>query len=317
MPTKSMLLIANPRSGQGKFVDDFFGLVEFFVKQGFEVTVYPTTGPRHAHQVTLERAGGFDYLVCCGGDGTLNEVISALMLLERRPLLGHIPYGSSNDFAATHGLLADVMKGAQLVADGKPTAIDIGAFQEDRFFCYVAAFGLFSDVSYDTPQSRKNVLGHLAYVLQGVKKLGSIRHHSCRIELDGEVIEDDFIFGMIANSRSVGGFGLPFEIDVCLDDGEFELVLLRRIHTLEKLAGVISTLLGGKGPPDSSFVMRRAKNVRIICDKAISWSIDGEYGGSHKVTEITARQKAIEIITPHDTAAPAKKGRRTLRPRTE
>jgi len=316
MSVKSMLLITNPTSGQGKFVDDFFAVVQLFAKNGFEVTVYPTSGPRHAYQITLDRAEDFDYLVCCGGDGTLNEVISALMLLERRPLLGHIPSGSSNDFAATHGLLADFLKGAQTVVDGKPTAIDIGAFQ-DGFFCYVAAFGLFSDVSYDTPQSQKNMLGHLAYVLQGVKKLASIRHYRCRIELDDEVIEGDFIFGMIANSRSVGGFGLPFEVNVCLDDGVFELVLLRRIHRLEKLAGVITTLLGGKGPPDSSFVIRSARRVRITCEDELSWSIDGEYGGDYKITDIAVRHRAIEIIAPHIPDPVAKKRRRALKPRTE
>ena len=316
MPVKSLLLIANPKAGQGKFVDNFCGVVELFVKCGFEVTVYPTTGPRHAYQVTLDRAGEFDYLVCCGGDGTLNEVISALMLLERRPLLGHIPSGSSNDFAATHGLLADFLDGAQMVVDGKPTAIDIGTFQ-DGFFCYVAAFGLFSDVSYDTPQSQKNTLGHLAYILQGVKKLASIKHHRCRIELDDEVIEDDFIFGMIANSRSVGGFDLPFEIDVTLDDGVFELVLLRRIHKFEHLAGVIATLLGGKGPPHPSFIMRTARRVRITCDQELSWSIDGEHGGDYKVTEIAVRHKAIEIIAPHNPGLPMRSRRRALKPRAD
>ncbi|MCL2857614.1 MAG: YegS/Rv2252/BmrU family lipid kinase [Oscillospiraceae bacterium] len=314
MSIKSMLLITNPTSGQGKFAGDFFNVAALFVKNGFEVTVYPTSGPRHAYQITLDRASDFDYLVCCGGDGTLNEVISALMLLERRPLLGHIPSGSSNDFAATHGLLADSLSGAQIFVEGKPTAIDIGAFQ-DGFFCYVAAFGLFSDVSYDTPQNQKNMLGHLAYVLQGVKKLASIRYHRCRIELDDEVIEGDFIFGMIANSRSVGGFDLPLEIDVCLDDGVFELVLLRRIHRLEKLAGVIATLMGSKGPPDSSFIVRRAKRVRITCENELSWSIDGEYGGDYKVTEISVRHKAIEIIAPDTPGLPPKKRRRTLKPR--
>jgi len=316
MPVKSMLLITNPTAGQGKFAEDFFDVAQIFVGSGFEVTVYPTAGPRHAYQITLERAGAFDYLVCCGGDGTLNEVISALMQLERRPLLGHIPSGSSNDFAATHGLLADSRGGARIIVGGKPTAIDIGAFQ-DGFFCYVAAFGLFSDVSYDTPQSQKNMLGHLAYVLQGVKKLGSIRHHRCRIELDDEVIEDDFIFGMVANSKSVGGFDLPFEINVCLDDGVFELVLLRRIHKLENLAGVIATLMGGKGPPDSSFIMRSAKRVRITCEDELSWSIDGEFGGEYKVTDIAVCHKAIEIIAPHTPGPPPKKRRRALKPRAE
>jgi len=307
-----MLLITNPTSGQGRFAESFFDVASLFVKSGFEVTVYPTQSPRHAYQITLDRASAFDYLVCCGGDGTLNEVISALIQLERRPLLGHIPSGSSNDFAATHGLLADPLKCAQTIVDGKPTLIDVGAFQ-DGFFCYVAAFGLFFDVSYDTPQRHKNMLGHLAYILQGVKKLASIRHYHCRIELDDEVIEDDFIFGMIANSKSVGGFDLPLKIDVCLDDGVFELVLLRRVHTLEQLAGVVSALLGKGSPPETSFVIRTAKRLRITCAGELDWSIDGEYGGAHQVTNFDVRHKAIEIITPHNPSPPVKKRRKALK----
>ena len=313
MSIKSMLLITNPKSGQGKFAESFFEVAALFVKNGFEVTVYPTAAPRHAYQITLDRASEFDYLVCSGGDGTLNEVISALMQLDKRPLLGLIPSGSSNDFAATHGLLADPLSCAQTVVDGKPTYIDIGAFQQG-YFCYVAAFGLFSDVSYDTPQHHKNMLGYLAYILQGVKKLASIRHYRCRIELDSEVIEDDFIFGMIANSKSVGGFNMPLDIDVCLDDGVFELVFLRKIDSLEQLTGIVSTLLGGKkSPPDTSFVIRTAKRVRLTCEEDLDWSIDGEYGGAHKIADFDVRQKSIEIITPHEPGPPVKKRRKALK----
>ena len=299
MSMKSMLLIVNPVAGQGTIVSDFFDIVDSFSQSGFEVTAYPTTGPRHAHEITRKRAADFDYLVCSGGDGTLNEVVSALMLLEKRPLLGYIPSGSVNDFATTHGLASDASLGVQTVVEGRPIAVDVGRFQ-NGFFTYVAAFGLFTDVSYGTPQSLKNMFGHAAYILEGVKKLAQIRHWRCRIELEDEVIEDDFIFGMISNSKSVGRFNLPSEMNIRLDDGMFELVLLRRINSPEALGNVIAALLGGKGKLDSYFVTRSVNKAKVICDEGLSWTTDGEFGGSFQVTEIAVRHKAIEIIVLPD-----------------
>jgi len=301
---KSMLLIFNPAAGQGKFATELVDVVDRFVKAGYEVTVYPTNRPRHAHQITLERAANFDYLLCAGGDGTLNEVVNALMLLPHRPLLGHIPAGSANDFANTHGLPTDAARGVQAIIDGSGVAVDIGGFQ-DRFFTYVAAFGLFTDVSYGTPQAMKNMLGHAAYILEAAKKLGSINHYHCRVELPGEVIEGEFTFGMISNSRSVGRFQLPDKINVHLNDGEFELLLLRRITSYEELANVVAVLMGGKGKLEKSFVFRHVKQARIICEDALSWSIDGEFGGSFNVTDIAVHHKAIEIVAP-----PASKNKR-------
>jgi len=307
MATKSMLLIINPAAGQGNFVPHFYDVVHLLGKNGFEVTPYMTDGPRHAYQIALERGSAFDYLVCSGGDGTLNEVVDALMLLERRPLLGYIPAGSTNDFAATHSIPTDVLAAAQAIVEGKTIAVDVGSFQ-NGFFTYVAAFGLFTDVSYGTPQSMKNMLGHAAYIMEGVKKLGSLRHWRCRIELEDEVIEDDFIFGMISNSKSVGKFKLPAQMNIQLDDGMFELLLLRRIQSLEELGNVISVLLGSKKSSlDASFVVRATSKARVVCQSPLSWSVDGEFGGSFHAADIAVHRKAVEIIVP---AQPQKRKRR-------
>ena len=308
MPDKSMLLIINPISGQGTFIDCFFQVVDLFGKNGFEVTVYITGGPRHAYQITLERAQSFDYVVCSGGDGTLNEVVDALMLLKRRPLLGYIPTGSANDFAFTHAIPLDPVLAAQNIIDGRVMAVDVGSFQ-NRFFTYVAAFGMFTEVSYGTRQRLKNMLGHAAYIMEGVKKLGNLRHWRCRIELEDEIIEDDFIFGMISNSRSVGKFRLPAALDVRLNDGQFELLLLRRIKTIEELRNVISVLLGSKkGDRDTSFIMRSVSKARIICGEDLAWSVDGEFGGSHLAADIDVRHKVVDIIVPQE---PRKNKRKT------
>ena len=297
LTTKTMLLIINPAAGQGSFIPYFFEVVDRFTKGGFQVTAHPTAGPQEAYQVTLARASAYDYLVCTGGDGTLNEVVNALMQLEKRPLLGYIPSGSTNDFAATHGLISDPVLAAQSLMDGQVKAIDIGRFG-GGYFTYVAAFGLFADVSYDTPQNMKNMLGQAAYFLEGVKKLGSIRHQHCRIELEDEVIEDDFILGMISNSRSVGGFHLPDEVNACLDDGLLELVLLKRIQSMEQLGNVISAMLGGKGILDPSFVLRNVKRARITSPEPLGWSVDGEFGGNLQTAEVAVCEQALEIIVP-------------------
>lgn len=305
-----MLMIVNPTAGQGKVVDKFLDIIGLFTKAGFEVTVYTTADARHGYDITLARAAEFDYLVCAGGDGTLNELISALLISppQSRPLLGLIPSGSSNDFANTHGIPSDnPYLAAQMLVAAAPTSVDMGIFQEDRFFCYVAAFGIFTDVSYDTPQGLKNMLGHAAYILQGVKKLANLKHHHCRIETESEVIEDDFIFGMVSNSRSVGGFRLPGDMNICLDDGRFELLLLKKVQKLEDVANVISVLRGAEEVPDSSFIIRSVKKVRIICKDDLSWSIDGEFGGSFKVTDIAVRQKALKALLPSPSQAITKK----------
>jgi len=297
MRTK-MLLIFNPVAGKGEFTQNLFEVIDRFTRNGFEVTVHPTTRARDAFETTLERAAGFDCIVCSGGDGTLNEVVDALMLMEKRPRLGYIPSGTTNDFAFTHGLETDPLIGVKSILQGESTAIDIGRFANE-YFTYVAAFGLFTDVTYGTPQTMKNLFGYAAYLMEGFKKLGAIKTIHCVVECDGERIEDDFVLGMVLNAKSVGGFRLPTEDSVHLDDGKFELILLRHVHNIVELQDVLSVFMGIIPPSASaSFIMRSASNIRITCEEPVGWSIDGEFGGTHQQIEVEVCHKAIEIITP-------------------
>jgi YegS/Rv2252/BmrU family lipid kinase len=295
MELKKMLLVFNPVAGSGAFALSLFEVIDRFVRHGFEVTAYPTAAPGQVNEIILERAESFDYCVCSGGDGTLGEVVNAMMQLKKRPLLGYIPSGTTNDFAYTHGLETDVLLGAQTIIQGLPISLDVGRFR-DRHFTYVAAFGLFADVSYDTPQSMKSTLGQAAYLLEGIRKLGSLRDYRCVVECDGEVITGDFILGMVANSRSVAGFRLPEQMSVRLDDGRFELILLRRIGSLAELHNVASVLTGRSLPGDS-FVIRSARSITITASEPIAWSVDGEYGGSHLRADISVCQGAIQMLT--------------------
>jgi len=292
---RKMLLIFNPTAGRGLFQDYLYEVVDKFTKNGFAVTLHPTQCKRDAYETALARGGDYDCLVCSGGDGTLNEVVDALMAMPRKPLLGYIPAGTTNDFAYSLGLSGDILLAADTICNGVPMPIDIGQFQTE-FFSYVAAFGLFTDVSYGTSQSLKNILGHMAYVLEGVKRLPFIKPYHCDIVCDGEEISDDFIFGMVLNSVSVGGFRLPMVQENCLGDGAFEVILLKNINNFGELQAVIGTLMGDKC--SDSIIVRTASRIQITCDGPLDWTLDGEYGGSHQQVDIYIHKHALNIIAP-------------------
>lgn len=306
MVQKPMLLIFNPHSGRGDFAINLFEVVDKFTKSGFLVTTYPTQKPGDAREFIVAHCAEFEYLVCSGGDGTLSEVVNALMEMPCtiRPVVGYIPSGTTNDFASSLGLPKDVLEAASVVTDGTKKALDIGQF-ENRYFSYVAAFGLFTDVSYATPQSKKNVLGHLAYLLEGVKRLGSIESFHCTVQLGADKIEGDFIFGMVTNSLSVGGMKLANIRDICMDDGLFEVVLLQKSTSLSDLQAVIASLIG-QTPYTDSLIIRRVSEVTISCDVALPWTLDGEFGGEKHEITIRNKHKAVEIMMPTHNLPTAK-----------
>lgn len=295
---RTLLLLFNPKSGQQTFALNLFEVVDSFTKAGFEVTVHPTQSADDVRGVITERAARFDYLVCSGGDGTLSQAIDALMRCENRPVFGYIPSGTTNDFATSLGLPKDVLAAARVITDGKPRMLDIGKFAEE-YFSYIAAFGLFTDVSYATPQSNKNVLGHLAYLLEGVKRLGSIQTFHCTLDFGDEVMSGEYIFGMITNSLSVGGFKLPIERDIRMDDGLFEIALLQMPTSFFDLQNVIATLINQERYTDS-LIFRKARKVVVTAKKPMAWTLDGEFGGEFAEVTITNEHKAIEIMMPGD-----------------
>lgn len=294
---KTLLLLFNPKSGQQTFALNLFEVVDSFTKAGYEVTVHPTQTADDVRGVITQRAHRFDYLVCSGGDGTLSQSIDALMRCERRPVFGYIPSGTTNDFATSLGLPKDVLAAARVICEGKPRMLDIGKFGEE-YFSYIAAFGLFTDVSYATPQSNKNVLGHMAYLLEGVKRLGSIHSFHCSLDLGGgEVLSGEYIFGMITNSLSVGGFKLPAKHQICMDDGLFEVALLQMPTSFIDLQNVIASLINQEHYTDS-LILRRASKVVVTAQKPMAWTLDGEFGGEFGEVTITNQHNAIEIMMP-------------------
>ncbi len=292
---KKLLFIFNPHAGKGAIRGQLPGVLDVFTKAGYLVTAYPTQSKGDATRAAAELGGRFDRVICCGGDGTLSETIAGLLTLDSRPVLGYLPAGTTNDFARNLNLPKGLTAAARTAATGPVRKCDVGAFN-GKTFIYVAAFGVFTDVSYDTPQEFKNAFGHLAYVLEGVTRLGSIQSYRLEITHDQGTLEDEFIYGMVSNTVSVGGFkGLPAS-EVKLDDGLFEVVLVKRPKTLPELQSIITTLLQQKATDGGAVVSFHTARLRVACQEALPWTLDGEYGGDPQIAEIENNRQAIELV---------------------
>lgn len=291
---KKLLFVFNPCSGKGQIKNKLLSIVDTMVKAHYEVTIYPTQKASEAQEKIQAEAKDYDLVVCSGGDGTLDEAVTGMMNSEIKVPLGYIPTGSTNDFANSLKIPKDITKAAHVAVRGRKFPVDVGCFNEDHFI-YVAAFGLFTDVSYQTSQSLKNVLGHAAYILEGAKRLWNIPTYPMRVEYDGNVLEDSFIYGMITNSTSVGGFKNLTGKHVRLDDGLFEVTLIKAPKNPLELNQIISALTSRKDNTDlvHSF---KASDVRFYPQGQIPWTLDGEYGGTHKDVEIKALHRALEIM---------------------
>lgn len=295
---KRLLFVFNPHSGKAQIKNQLLDIVDTMVKADYEVTIYPTQAAGDAiHKVEAE-AANYDMVVCSGGDGTLDETVTGMMRLEERIPLGYIPAGSTNDFATSLGIPKDMIKAAGVAVNGMPFPCDIGAFNED-FFVYVAAFGLFTEVSYKTSQEWKNVLGHAAYILEGAKCLHDIPSFLMQVEYENVRIQDEFIYGMISNSTSVGGFKGMTGKDVLLDDGVFEVTLIKKPRNPIELNEIIASLINLVDDTDMIYSFK-TNEVRFTAKEEIPWTLDGEFGGNHEQVVVKNLCKAVTIMVPDD-----------------
>lgn len=296
---KNMLFIYNPNAGTGLLKPKLSDVLDIFVKAEYEVTVYPTQKYHDALMKTLSYTQDYDLVVCSGGDGTLDEVVTGMARREKQVPVGYIPAGTTNDFANSLHISKDVLEAANTAANGVPFSCDIGVFNDD-YFVYIAAFGLFTDVSYETKQSMKNVLGQLAYVLEGTKRLFNIPSYQIRVTHDGGVLEDEFVFGMVTNSKSVGGFRGIIGKDVVFDDGEFEVTLIKTPKNPIELNEIIGALVI-KQINSQHMYSFRSGHTRFECLEEIPWTLDGEFGGEHDEVEIWNRKQGLEIMVAEKT----------------
>ena len=294
---KKMLFIYNPRAGKSQIRSNLLDMIDIFVKAGYEVTAYPTQAQGDGIKAVTERQiGYYDMIACSGGDGTLDEVVTGMMQCEKRLPIGYVPAGTTNDFAGSLGIPRSMEKAARVIVDGRSFRCDVGGFNEN-IFVYIAAFGLFTDVSYETRQDMKNVLGHMAYVLEGMRKLSKVKSYAMKMTSGDRAIEGDFIFGMITNSLSVGGFKKITGDNVKLDDGVFEVTLIRRPGNPVELNTIMAAMVNRNIDTDLMECFT-ASELQIESAEDIAWTLDGEFGGRHSRVEIRNYKQALEIRVP-------------------
>lgn len=297
-----VLLIVNPCAGKNKTRAGTFDIVDRFSAEDYDFTVKTTSGPGDATDIVIKHAKDHDMVVCCGGDGTLYETINGVMKLPNRITVGYIPAGSTNDLASTIGLPKGDFKAAtDIIIDGHTNGYDIGLFN-NKFFTYVASFGWGISLSYGTSQKLKNKLGHAAYVVDGAilklpQLIKDIRPIHAKIEYDGGLIEDDFYFGSISNATTVAGVFKYDENDVRLDDGIFELLLIRRVKNPFDILKLMRKVQN-KDFDGDQILYFKTKRARIVFNEAEKWTLDGEYGGEHKDVRFSVINKAIDICSP-------------------
>jgi len=291
---KKLLFIMNPFAGQKKANKVLPEILMVFTEAGYEIQVAMTTGAGSASRIAAERGAGADLIVCCGGDGTLNETITGLLRADLQIPVGYIPSGTTNDFASSLKLSHNPVQAAKDIVEGQAVSYDVGKFG-GRYFCYVASFGAFTKASYAVPQTVKNALGHTAYVLGGISELSQIRNEHVRMEIDGEVVEDDFLFGAICNSTSIGGILTLPPDQVDMGDGIFEVMLIRAARNLNEITECLMAVQN-QTYNCSMITFRTARSVKITADPFMAWTLDGEKANG--LREITAENlhHAIRIV---------------------
>ena len=288
-----VLFVYNPKAGKAKIRSKLTDILDVFARAGYQITIHPTQKQGEAVEIVENREDIYDLIVCSGGDGTLDEVVTGMIKSGSRTPIGYIPAGSTNDFGGSLSLPKNMIKAAQVIVKGKNFPCDIGAFNRDMFV-YIAAFGLFTDVSYETGQDMKNLLGHMAYLLEGMRRLPAVRSYPMKVSWEDQVIEHEFMFGMVTNSVSVGGFKRITGKNVKLDDGVFEVTLIKKPRNPIELNNIMVSLLNRDIDTNVMYCFRTSK-VTFESKEKVAWTRDGEFGGTHTLVEIENRCREIEI----------------------
>ncbi|MBE6599216.1 MAG: YegS/Rv2252/BmrU family lipid kinase [Ruminococcaceae bacterium] len=290
---KKLLFIINPVTAKAILSPHLIDVMDVFVKGGYDVTTYITQDKDDAARISAQRGGEFDAIVCAGGDGTLNGVITGILDLPEKPRLGYIPAGTTNDFANSWGIPRNPLDAAKNIVSEAPSDIDVSVFC-GRPFIYVAAFGIFTAASYQTPQEAKQRFGRTAYLFEGIKSLASVRPWHMKIIHDGGEIEDDFIYGMVSNTRMVGGFPLRMKEDISISDGKMELILIRQPKNPGDQTKMIAAVLA-QDTSSEHICFVHTSRITFMSEEEIPWTVDGEFGGSVTEGEAYVRGKAISM----------------------
>lgn len=296
---QSLLFIYNPNAGKGMIKKYLSDILDIFCRGDFFVSIYVTEKSGDATQCVADRGADFDYLVCSGGDGTMNEVATGLMRIpeDERPVIGYIPAGTVNDFAGTLRIPKIMTQAAELVVRGEKFRCDLGKFN-NRYFTYVVGFGAFTEVSYRTPQDLKNTFGKTAYFMEALKYISEIQPHRMKIVTDTGVYEDEFILGLISNSESVSGFMAYSLKDIKVDDGLFEGLFIRNIRNPLELQAVLNAFINRTLDSDHILNIISSK-IHIISEDYVQWTVDGEDGGLLDEVDIENQYHAMTMMVDY------------------
>lgn len=296
---KKLLFVFNPHSGKAQIKNKLLSIVQIFCEAGYELTIYPTKAPKDGYYYIIENGSKYDVIACSGGDGTLNETVGAVLKLDERIPIGYIPSGSTNDFATTLRIPKNMIKSAQMITNGVKFSCDIGMMNGERNFNYIAAFGAFTKVSYETSQQLKNMLGHQAYIIEGVKSLTTLKPQYVKVKSDDYEVEGYFIYGMISNSESVGGVKGITGFGIDLQDGLFEVLLVRELKGPLDIQRLINILVTQKYEEDGLVCYFKTKHIEFESDFDISWTLDGEFGGDCRSAYFDIIEGAVDFIVPN------------------
>lgn len=297
---ENVLLIKNPRAGKDSKRIGTGEIISAFKEHGIECFEKTTTCPGDAVNIAQKYASSYDAVICCGGDGTYNEVINGMMLAEADKPIIYLPCGSTNDLAHTLGISNDPHKAAQMYVNGLINKFDVGKFN-DKYFSYVASFGIATEIAYSTSQRIKNMLGRSAYLINGfvirlIPMIKNLKPAYMKIEHDDGVIEDKFYFGAVANTNEISGLFKLEKVGIKMNDGLFELLLVKA-RSLKDLASVFTNALRQDYSGENVLLLRTSK-LKITTEDDVPWTLDGEYGGAHNEIDISVKKEAINVVSP-------------------
>ena len=291
----SLLFVYNPHSGVQTITRRLGEIVNLYTSAGFDVTVHPTQSQGDCKDTVIRLANSVERVIVAGGDGTHNEAVNGLIECGCLMPYGYIPCGSTNDFSHSLGIPVQIIKAAQNAILGEPFAYDVGRMN-GRYFTYVAGFGAFTEVTYSTPQQTKNTLGYIAYLIAGAASVPNIVPYHVKFESPVKSGEGDYVLGLVTNTLQVGGMKNLLPHDIALDDGLFEVLLVKNPKNAIELNKILVSAVKRDFDADC-FEYFKTPSITVTSDTPLSWTLDGENGGAHNVTEIECCKQALRIVT--------------------
>jgi len=292
---KRARIIYNPTAGREQIKKELPTVLEMLEVAGYETSAHATTGEgdaKKAAEIAVERQ--YDLVVVAGGDGTINEVVKGIAEQDYRPTVGVIPTGTTNDFARALQIPRDIKKAAEILAEGQSMKLDIGKVN-DEYFMNIAGGGKLTELTYDVPIKLKTVLGHLAYYVKGIEMLPSLKPVRTILEFEDEVIDEEIMLFLIANTNSVGGFE-KLAPDARINDGYFDVLILKEVN-LPEFIGIATAALRGNHLENEHVIYRQAKKIKVTPEDKMLLNVDGEYGGELPGELINLHQH-INFIVP-------------------